>query len=91
MDDVAARALPAWGRRGRRVGRIAVHVIVTLIALGWFARLVDAVADTSIRDSDMFWFVQAVFVASVLVGVVGGLIWLAGEFVAGLRTPRRET
>jgi hypothetical protein len=78
--------LPGWAQRARRVTRAAVKVASTCVLVSWLLAGVDLVVDGSLRGRWATWAFGVVFGSAVTVVLVAGVVWLAGETVAGTRS-----
>jgi len=88
-DDTCRTPLPWWGQKGREIGRVTWTIYVSCLILMWGMKGLDALVDADLKE----WFLHdaivlsapfvVIFLASGVVAVFGGALWLIGEGVSG--------
>lgn len=85
--------LPAWAQGARRATRAAIAVASTCVLVSWLLAGVDLLVDVPLRGRWATWIFGITFGTAAAVVLVAGVVWLAGETVAGTRSrqTRRRT
>ena len=78
--------LPEWAQQARRITRAAICVASACVAVSWLLAGVDALTSASLRGQWATWAFGLCFGSAVAVVFVAGVVWLAGETVAGARS-----
>ncbi|MFC5678533.1 hypothetical protein [Aeromicrobium endophyticum] len=86
MNQPGDPPLPDWAQQARRVTRAAIKVASTCVLVSWLLAGVDLVVDGSLRGRWATWAFGIGFGSAAAVVLVAGVVWLAGETVAGTRS-----
>lgn len=86
MNQPGDPPLPDWAQQARRLTRAAFSVASACVLVSWLLAGIDLVVDGSVRGEWARWAFGIGFGGATAVILVAGLVWLAGETVAGTRS-----
>ena len=90
MSFVSDIEVTRWGARARTVFRTLTGLYVILWLTAGLLALSEWIFDTDLSGDGALTWLNVVFYSLVAIGVVSGLIWLAGAVVAGYREPQEK-
>jgi len=80
--------LPRWAEVARTICRVWIMLWAALIVVGWIVRGILWVLDARPELNPPSWVSWLSLLLAFGPLLVGGLLWLAGEFIRGLREPK---